>query len=98
VSDRLTPHGDSMPSYLVERYAPRSGTDPAVTAGALARAAAELAREGISVVHRRTTLLPEDETCFHLVEAYSRDAVEALCRRAALGHVRIVAAIDEPDA
>ena len=80
-----------MPSYLVEVYLPHSGADAALAAGRRARAAAvELTREGVPVRYVRTTFLPEDETCFHLFEAVSADAVEELSRRAELGRVRVV--------
>ncbi|MCP9485619.1 MAG: hypothetical protein MSC30_07140 [Gaiellaceae bacterium MAG52_C11] len=84
-----------MPSYLVEAYLPRSLPDEADAAGRRARAAAdELFREGTPIRYVRTTFLPDDETCFHLFEADSADAVAVVCRRARLGHARIVPAIE----
>lgn len=84
-----------MPSYLVEVYLPRSRADEARAAARRARAAAEeLAREGTAVRYVRTTFLPDDETCFHLFEAVSADAVEEVSRRAELGRVRVVPAIE----
>lgn len=83
-----------MPTYLVECYTPRSSATARPTAASLARVAAELEREGILIEHRRTTLLPEDETCFYLFEASSPEAVAELCRRAGLRHVRIVGAVE----
>jgi hypothetical protein len=83
-----------MPSYLVEVYVPRSRAEDAAT-GAHVRAAAQtLSRERVSIRHVRTTFLPEDETCFHLVEAESADAVDQLCRRLELGTVRILRAVE----
>ncbi len=60
-----------MASFIIECYLAR---DPAVVADALARAqrAAELA-DGIS--YRRTTYIPGDETCLHLFEAPSSQAL-----------------------
>jgi hypothetical protein len=42
----------------------------------------------------RTTLLPGDETCFHVFEAASEEAVAETCRRAGLGSPRIVPALE----
>ena len=83
-----------MPTYLFEAYTPQSRANQADTASRLARAAAALGREGIRVEHRRTTFLADDDTCFYLVEAPSPAAVAELCRRAGLGHVRIVRAVE----
>ena len=80
-----------MPSYLVEVYLPRSRADQARATARRARVAAEqLTREGTAVNYVRTTFLPEDETCFHLFEAVSADAVEEAGRRAKLGRARAV--------
>ena len=82
-------------SYLVETYLARSREGEARAAGErLREAAGALADAGASVRYVRTTFLPEDETCFHLVEAHSRGAVEELSRRADLGRARIVPAIE----
>jgi hypothetical protein len=82
-------------SYLVEAYLPRSRARDASASGRRARAAAEeLSREGLPIRHVRTTFLPDDETCFHLVQASSAAAVDELCRRAGLGQVRIVGAVE----
>jgi hypothetical protein len=86
-----------MQSYLVETYVPASSRRDAAGLGSRARSAAEeLGRAGIKVQYVRTTFLPDDETCFHLVEADSRDTVGELCRRAGIGHARITRAVDEP--
>jgi hypothetical protein len=84
-----------MPTYLVEAYMPHSHAQEARAAGRRARAAAEeLSREGTPVRYVRTTFLPDDETCFHLFEASSADAVEEVSRRAQLGGARIVLAVE----
>ena len=41
-------------------------------------------------------LLPEEETCFHVVDAPSRAEVQHLCRRAGLSSIRVVSAIEDP--
>jgi hypothetical protein len=84
-----------MPTYLVEAYMPRSQAEEARAAGRRARAAAEeLSREGTPVRYVRTTFLPDDETCFHLFEASSAEAVEEVSRRARLGRARVVRAVE----
>ena len=61
-----------MTRFLAETYLPRSRAGDSSRAARCARAAAEqLSREGTSVRHVRTTLLPEDETCFHVFDATS---------------------------
>ena len=88
-----------MVSYLVEVYLPRSSAGDAHATGLRARtAAAQLAAEGTAVRYVRTTFVPDDETCFHVFEAASRDSVEEVCSRAGLGRIRIVCAIEDPSA
>jgi len=77
-------------TYLIEAY---------VTGGSIAdlqsraRAAAEaMTIEGHVVRYVRSVLVPADETCFHLVDAASEDAVAELARRARLSYERIVEA------
>lgn len=82
-----------MPSYLVESYLPRSARERALAAGGRVLAACEaLARDGTPARYVRTTFVPEDETCFHVVEADSAEIADEVCRRADLGRVRIVEA------
>lgn len=84
-----------MPSYLVETYVPRGRAQELQALGREIRAAiAELEGEGIVVRYVRTTLLPDDETCFHVLEAASPEAVERVCRRAGLDRTRVVAAVE----
>lgn len=84
-----------MPSYLVEMYVPRACRGDADAFGRRTRIAAEqMSRRGVSIRLVRTTEVPDDETCFQLVEAPSAADVSELCRLAELGHVRIVPAIE----
>lgn len=83
-----------MTTYVVEAYTPPSRTNQADRADRIARAAADLGREGIRVEHRRTTFLADDDTSFYLFEAQSPTAIRELCRRAGLEHVRIVHAVE----
>jgi hypothetical protein len=81
--------------FLVETYTPRIRAAEAREAGHRARAAAaELAHEGTAVRYVRTIFLPDDETCFHLFEAPSVEAVEEVGRRAGLGPLRVVTAVE----
>jgi hypothetical protein len=84
-----------MATYLVEVHVPGSRADAARAAGRRARTAAqELARAGTAIRYLRTTFLPTDETCFHLFEASSAEAVEQVSRVAQLGDGRIVLAVE----
>ena len=84
-----------MPTYLIEVYVSRSRARNVGDGGSRVRAAAaQLAREQVAIQYVRTTFLPGDETCFHLVEASSTKAVAELCRRLDLGEVRIVEAVE----
>ena len=79
-----------MPSYLVEAYL---AAEPCLREQARghARRTAEL---GEDVHYVRTTFVPDDETCFHMFDAPSSAVLGAAARRAALGHLRIVEAIE----
>jgi hypothetical protein len=84
-----------MPRYLVETYVPQSRAGDARAAAQRARAAArQLSGQGEPVRYVRTTLLPVDETCFHVFDAASEEAVAEACRLAWLGTPRIVRAIE----
>ena len=82
-----------MPSYLIESYLPRSrsGELPAVV-GRLRRATETLTTEGTPARHVRSTFLPGDELCLHLLEAESAATVSEASRRAAIEPARVVQA------
>jgi hypothetical protein len=82
-----------MPSYLIESYLPRtrSGELPTVV-GRLRRATERLTAEGTRVRHVRSTFLPGDELCLHLLEAESAATVSEASRRAAIEPARVVRA------
>ena len=83
-----------MKSFIVEAYVPCSqSADAHAAALALAAVADELTRTGTKVRHVATTFLPDDETCFHLFEAASAEAVEEVSRRAGLGERRVLRAV-----
>lgn len=82
-----------MTGFLVEAYAP--ATSDLVDLEARARrAAAQLAEAGTEVRYVRAIFVPDDETCFHLFEASSPDAVHAASERAGLSAQRIVEAVE----
>jgi hypothetical protein len=84
-----------LPNYLVETYVPSPQPRDARAAGRRARAAArKVSRRGVSVRYVRTTLVPGDETCFHVFEAASHDAVAEVCRLAGIESPRIVPAVE----
>jgi len=86
-----------VPSYLLEVYLPRSRAHEVRATECRARAAAEeLSREGVPIRYVRTTYLPDDEMCFHLLEAASAEVVVEAGRRAELGRARVVPAIEAP--
>jgi hypothetical protein len=79
---------DCVPHYLVETYTP-------VNREAEAKAGfARIGEGGAPVRHLRVTFIPEDETCFHIVEGPSLDAVCEALAVAAVSYERIVEAIE----
>jgi hypothetical protein len=76
--------------YMVERHLPDfpSAELPAA-AGAAKAKAAELTGEGTEVAYIRSTWIPEEERCYCLFEASSRDAVEEVQTRAGLPYEQI---------
>ena len=86
-----------MPYFLIEVYIPRARAHEADSTGRRIRAAID-ALHGADVDFRfvRTMLLPEDETCFHVVDAPSVAAVQHICKHAGLSSIRVVSAIEDP--
>jgi hypothetical protein len=83
-----------MPSFLVETYLSRChpGERPECERRARA-AAAELSRADAPVSFGGAIHVPEDETCFYVFCAPSRDAAARVAARASLDAVRIVEAV-----
>lgn len=83
-----------MRNYLVESYASNAP-------GALdesrerAQRAAELG--GVGVRYVRTMYLRDDETCFHVFEATSLEAVIEAAQRAGLPDTRVIEAMESED-
>jgi hypothetical protein len=83
-----------MKGFLVELYQPAPDPRAAAADAARAREAAQqLTREGTPVRYVRFLLIPDDETCFHLFEGVSAEAVGQASRRAALDYERVVEAV-----
>ena len=83
-----------MPSYLVETYLSRTGTDERIACERRARSAAEeLTREQTSVHFERSIHIPEDETCFFVFQAATSGDAALVAERARLDPIRIVEAV-----
>lgn len=75
----------AITTFLVEVYVPRLGEGDVGEAAARAHAAAaEMRRRGIEIAYLRAMFVPEDETCFHVFEGHSDQAVLEAGERAAL--------------
>src|SRR5687767_12962699 len=86
--------GGAMPSYLIESYLPRSRCGELRAAvDRLRRATESLSAEGTQVRHLRSTFVPNDEICLHLLEADSAALVGEASRRAAIEPARVVQAL-----
>lgn len=74
-----------MAQFLGELYLSRGDAAAVARNAELARLAArELTREGVPVRYLRSIFVPEDETCFVLLEAGSLEAARRAARRAGL--------------
>jgi hypothetical protein len=83
-----------MPSYLIESYLPRSRAgELAAVVSRLRHATEMLNAEGTHVRHLRSTFVPTDELCLHLLEAESATTVGEASRRAAIEPARVVQAL-----
>jgi hypothetical protein len=81
-----------MAEFLVELYVSGAAADGADPETRRARCAAEaLTAEGRPVRLLRSIFVPEDETCFLLVEADSPEAVHEAATRAAVPFERVLA-------
>ena len=53
-------------------------------------------RWGVDVTYIRSILIPGDETCFHVFEAATAEAVAAVGVRVAVPMIRVVEAVERP--
>jgi hypothetical protein len=81
-----------MSSYLLEAYTPASALLEEVEAR-VRSAAAELSEAGTPVRYVRSIFVPEDETCFHLLDGASLEAVAEAAKRAGISTPRITKAV-----
>jgi hypothetical protein len=88
-----------MTQFLLELYVSRTHCS-LMGAGAdrLTSAAAELTAEGTPVRVVRSIFVPEDETCYVLLEAATADGVRDAARRAAMPFERVVETSGEIEA
>jgi len=83
---------EALTTFLLELYVPKAeGSSPTSGVERLGSAAEELSAEGTSVRVVCTIVVPDDETCYVLVEAATAETVRDLARRAALPFERVVA-------
>ena len=76
-----------MPRYLLELYVPRGqGLDEAAARAQLV--------EDRDVRYVRTMFVAEDETCFHVFEAASREALLEAASRSGLEEARITETVE----
>ena len=85
----MSANGGSTATYLVEGYE-RRGITALDDLEARCRAAAD-GSDGVRYV--RSILVPEDETCFHLFEGPSEEAVRKVGALAGLAPLRVVACL-----
>ena len=84
-----------MAQFLVEAYVARSnGSDLTRVVGRLHLAAETLTSSNVPVRYLRSILVPADETCFHLFESPSIEAVEEIGRCAELTFARVTEAVE----
>jgi hypothetical protein len=89
-------YGEAMSEFLVEAYLPRGAGQLGVpSAEQLFQTAEELAAKGTSVRLVRSIFVPEEETCFHLYQADSIQAVAQAAALAGLSFERITEAVSE---
>ena len=85
-----------MPYFLIEVYVPLARAHEADSTGRRIRAAIDAHNsDDVEICFVRTMLLPEEETCFHVVDAPSSAAVQNLCKHARLSSIRVVSAIED---
>ena len=85
-----------MRQFVGEQYLPATGgTAARCWAAAADKAAQQLTREGTPVDYVRWIFVPEDETCIHLYQADSIEAVRAAAARASLRLERLAQALSD---
>ena len=80
-----------MARYLAEVYTPNRGDAVART-----RADAATLARSRGVRYVRAILVPEDETCFHVLDAASAEIVDGAARASSVRVERIAEAVEVP--
>jgi hypothetical protein len=82
-----------MKQFVLEVFVSRSnGRELVRYERRLTAAAGRVSRNGTPVRYLRTTYVPEDETCFHVLEAVSADLVAEVSKLAGVDGGRILEA------
>ena len=84
-----------MTTFLAECYV-SAATPPDEVAALMRRGAETVAAEGVEVTYIRSIVVPGDETCFHVFEAGTADAVTAVGVSVAVPLVRVAEAVEPP--
>jgi len=79
-------------TYVIETYLSREHADRLPETVDRLREAVESRPNRGTVRYVRSVFIPEDETCFHVIEATSAETVRDLTRRATITAERIVEA------
>lgn len=80
--------------FVIEMYAPVAGLASAHGAAEIQRQAQAMRREGVAVRYLRSIVIPEDELCFHVVEAPSAEVVLEVGKRASIRFERIAPVVE----
>jgi hypothetical protein len=83
----------TVTTFMIETYTPTTATLDAFDQS-LRGAAAALSAEGVDIVYLRSILVPDDDTCFFVLEATDEEAVHEVARRAELEDPRVTRAIE----
>ena len=82
-----------MATFVIESYMSRTGTGELDAAAVRLRAAiAEMPESAGRVRYLRSMFVPDDEICFHVIEAPSQEVAVDAARRAGLTPDRVVKA------